>query len=276
MSDCLGGITTAQREGSYVLNSINTLQTQVNTVEASVATLDNEIYHDDSNYIYVSSTESMDYDPAKQFNVLVGVDGGCIGNKNCTGTTILGARARVQNGDYNIAIGANANILYTGANDAHRVNKNIVVGTNAYIRNPADAAAVENNINLGHDNEIDNGNNNIVVGNEVGHGGQINNSIILAQKALNNNANTIFPTAGSVIISASPTGYVPSVLPKVQFLSDGLTRLQGTNVNTKYDPAVTFATPAAINGYMRIRYHGQNLLIPVLHDANDADQAPAY
>ena len=276
MSDCLGGITQEQRNGSYILKSIDTLQTQVNTVQTSVATLDNETFVDDPNYNYVSSTTSMSYDLAKQFNCLVGVDGGCIGNKDSQYTTILGSRARVENGDNNIAIGTNNQILYTGVNPLNRCNNNIAIGNTSLIQNPGDGGAVENNIVLGHTNGIDNGNNNIVIGNAVGHGVAINNSIILAQKGLNNNGDTQFPTAGSVVISASPTGYVPSVLPRVQFLSDGLTRLQGTDVNTKYDPAATFATPGLINGYMRIRYHGQNLLIPVIADGDDVTQAPAY
>lgn len=272
MSDCLVGLTADQRKGAFILSAVDTLQTQVNAVQASVVTLDDETFHDDANYNYVSSTASMAYDPTKQFNTLVGVDGGCIGDGNSEGTTILGSRARVQNGDYNIAIGANANILYTGVDPDHRVNKNIVIGTNSYIRNPADAAEVNANINIGHDNEIDNGTHNIVVGNAVNHGGQIANTVIFAQKPIK--ANVRNPSNGSVVISASPTGGDPSVLPRLSFLSDGLTRLQGDAFNNQF-PNAGFAI-GNINGYMRINYQGKNLLIPVLSDPNDATEAPAY
>lgn len=220
-------------------------------------------FHDDANYNYVSSITSMAFDSTKQFNTLVGVDGGCIGGGDSEGTTILGSRARVQNGNSNIAIGANANILYTGSNPSHYMNGNITIGTNSYIQNPADDDQVKSNINLGHNNSLYNNSNNIVIGNAVNHGGQIANSIIIAQKPLTSPLPV--GTEGSVIISSG--GGSPSALPKLQFLGDGLTNLRGASAGNP----VQVSSPAPfsmgnINGYMRVKYRNVNIMIPFILD----------
>lgn len=257
-----GNITSIVAKDVEVVGTLNV---------SGTSNIGGPIFFNDSTFNYVSSTSSMQYDPTKQFNTLVGVDGGCIGDGNAEGTTILGSRARVQNGDYNIAIGANANILYTGNSAGNRVSGNILIGSNSYIRNPADDGPVRSNINLGNDNEMNNSSNNIVIGNAVNHGGQMANSIVIAQKPLTD----VIPTSadGSVIISSG--GGNPSVLPKLQFLGDGLTNLRGATAGSSVQVTSPAPFPIGnIDGYMRIKYGALNIMVPFLLD-DDLNAATA-
>lgn len=184
----------------------------------------------------------------------------------------LGSQNTNENSVNSVIIGHNTTIK--SENPINLNNYNTIIGNNSNLE-LANGGILYNTVIAS--NCTVTGNRNIVLGNfSPNNTGNISNTVQLLQEPLNTNFGITPAVTGSVIISSSSSGGSPSALPRVQFLSEHLTRLQGTNASTQFNPSVTFSTPSNINGYMRIKYQKYALLIPVIVDPNDNLEAPIY
>jgi hypothetical protein len=130
------------------------------------------------------------------------------------------------------------------------------------------ANAAPNNINIGDTSAITGGSNNIVIGQQPAHGGLLDNTIVITHRPL---IVGITPTArGSVILGGDGN---PSVLPKFQLLSPAMVGLINQASDDDYDPDDA-AAAALTNGFMRMKYQGVNIKIPIMLDTDVAIPPP--
>lgn len=130
------------------------------------------------------------------------------------------------------------------------------------------ASPAPNNINIGDTSAVTGGSNNVVIGQQPAHGGLLDNTIVITHRPLI--SGITLPARGSVILGGDG---IPSVLPKFQLLSSAMVGLINQASTAAYAPN---AVPAAAltNGFMRMKYQGVNIKIPIMLDTDVAIPPP--
>lgn len=217
----------------------------VDVIQDSVASicvgnLSDVISSDNSIQIGTSSDITNSNSVAK-----VGGNGDVVDSDICA---VIGNNCDLNNADDSIAIGGDTNIDTS--------TPVINIGVNSSVTNS------NNNINIGGGSTITNAPNNVKIGHNLNTTAGISNSIIISHRPFDNPGDS--PVTGSIAFGAGP-GVTASVLPKLQFLSTDLVDLTNVAGNATYNPADP-AVAATHNGFLRLKYKGQNIKIPILAD----------
>lgn len=185
---------------------------------------------------------------------------------NCADVINIGESTRMFNSDQVIQLGGTSNI----GTAVRSGDRTISIGFNS---NGATEADAEDNITIGNFSASESGSRNIVIGQSPAwhdHTATTHeDNIVIAHRPLLAPLGAL-SRQGSVIIGGGGTS---SALPRLQFLSPDMSRLQGATVLKYYGEDGALAAPT-YQGSIRIKYQGLNLLIPVSTDPNDAAEAP--
>lgn len=260
------GLSQDQINSNTTLKYIDNLNTVTNNNYITLNdTINEKIYVNSTvgEYNTVTPNVNNTFAELNQSNLCIYGQNNLIQNNN-TELLIIGNSNTAQFTDQNITIGYNNQNI-------HSV-ENIIIGKGT-TANGADAInTCRNNIIIGNDSDLINGSrNNIIICNDANNGGDLQYVIQIGMCAIVGLPN---PANGSIVFSSGQAGTgAPSLLPKLQFLNGGLTNLEGNAPGVAYNDAATFATPANINGYIRLKYKGKNIKIPVLAD-DDLNPAP--
>lgn len=151
-----------------------------------------------------------------------------------------------------------------GAVDPFIADNSIVVGFGNLCGTEVDSF---DNVCIGNITAPPSGSNNIVMGQSPAYHDQTatvhSDNIIIAHKPL---TNTLVGDAqsGSVIIGG---GAVPSILPKLQFLSpDMIPLLDGAGTAVYVGGAAVNWNPVDVKGWVRMKYQGVNIRVPFVLD----------
>lgn len=229
-------------------NQINADYTwkQIQTTSSKV---DSKVYDNiATNYLVVSNQDNTFVDdPVFSDVTLLGTS---LTNTNSGKIINIGHGSVITNSDTVIKIGGSEG----GSDTIVGSDNNIVI---SYDTDVGTVGASSNNIILGNDNDIANGTRNIFIGHQLGIGGLTSDAIIIANRPL-----FAAPVTGSIILGGGPA---PSALAKFQLLSNDLINMTNNAGNANYNPADGAANQAT-NGWLRLKYKGQNVKIPVLND----------
>ena len=260
--------------------AVNTAAIAVNTAAIVVNTdaIDNQVFHSVARDFLVVADEDNTYDADVNNDVvLVGTN---LTNNLSNNVINVGNNSEVEGGLNIIDMGSNSDVTNSDsvvnigrASDVDESDNIINIGGNSNIINADNVINIgidtdvtgDNNIIVGQDNDKS-GANNIIIGHQLAAGLAINNVIMISDQALSADV----ATNGSLIFGG---GHNSSKLPRIQFLKNSLTNLQGQAFGNYFGEGGTFAIPN-ISGYMRIKYKGQNLLIPCLPDPDDDNPSP--
>lgn len=207
-----------------------------------------KVYSNVTYHLLIVSSDDNQYvvDPAVGDVVIVGTD--CTTDNASTYNVKVGHYGDFQDSDTNIMIGHNS--------DCFTADNNIVIGHDTDVNN------CSNNIIMGINNDTV-GDNNLIIGHSQNLGGVQNNCVVLSNQTQQGP-----PADGSIIIGGSNVN-APSALPKFQLLSDHIIPLINSAANGAYNPADPAANQAT-NGWLRLKYQGRNIKIPILDDTDVA------
>lgn len=259
----INSLTADQISGNFLLDCVSKLDT-------TVATLDNETFVNDTDNIYVSSTSSSTYDDTGTFLLLLGTN--CEINE--TNNIIVGCNSDIGFSESVLNIGHESDVV---GSETHAITNCINIGHDTDISNPADAGPLEDIVNIGNNNDLNNASHVITIGNDLGHGGLLNDNIIISSHTIDTTGDH-FPAPGSIILQSTAStvaeeGGRPPALPRFSVLGDSLLNLRGENVNSIFDGNVDFVM-GNINGFIRLKYKNAPLLIPCILDSElNADVA---
>jgi hypothetical protein len=249
-------LTNNQINSSFVFSCIKNVQDQINANDIT--------YTDDTNNLYISSESSTQYDPGSEFILSVGTNNDISANNSTC--LLVGSGSATNYCDSTTVIGHGSGIFGT---NTYQTSNVINIGHESNVNNPADGEIMDSIILLGNNNDIDNGSNIVVIGNDLNHGSQLNNNVIISASPLDT-LNGRVPTDGSIILQSSSSsiankGGQPSSQPRFCILGDELLNPRGQNAGDVLDGLTIFNIPQ-INGYIRMKYKGVPVLIPVLLD----------
>lgn len=227
-------------------------QEQVNSnynfkaIQNVVDLTNSKVYSDIGNHMLVVSNTDNTFviDPGVGDVIVLGTD--CTTDEFSNYNVKVGHYGDYVNSDTNIMIGHNS--------DCFNTDNNIVIS------HDTDINGGDENIIIGHNNDFT-GSRNTVIGGYQNLGGAQDDMIIIS-----NRPQAGFPVSGSVVIGGSAVN-APSALPKVQLLSDTIVPLINNAGNAVYDPADPAANQAT-NGWLRLKYQGRNIKIPILDDTD--------
>lgn len=247
MSSILVGVTEAEINSNYLLRQVQLLKTN------------------DSDLVSFDPVPDNLSVPASQITIT--------GDPAPVDTVALGTELTVNLSNQVILIGHGSTVQ--DSNDC------ISIGGSSQAQ-PTLIRNANSSINIGHDNPMGGaGNNqadfnivigstnpkgvagvatqNIIIGNAVNSGDQKSNQIILAHKTLAGE-----PASGAIVFGGGGA-IQPAGDARVQFLSDDIIELTNNAKNAVYNPADGAANQAT-NGWLRLRYKGQNIRIPIIND----------
>lgn len=178
----------------------------------------------------------------------------------------VGHGCKVLNSD-KVVVAGGANFVGTLGTDAPGTffgSDNVI--SLGYDNISGSSGVASNNINIGNDSGCDFGQNNIVMGQAPNyHDGTAvanSNNIVLAHKPLTSEL-VGAAKLGSIIIGG---GAVPSILPKIQFLSPDMVKMLQGDAAAAYPGAGASAFPANTDGWVRMKYQGINIRLPFVLD----------
>lgn len=262
MSLLINSLNANQINSNFTLKCID----QVNTsLQTQINGLDNETFVDDANNLYISSTSSTTYDPAGTYLNSIGTNNTI--NNNSSTAILIGNNSSNQYTESSILLGGDSGILGTVTNQSTSI---INLGHGSTIQNVPDATPMNYITNIGNGNDLNSGSNIVTIGHDLNTGGGLNNNVIISTNPLDVTGGKN-PTAGSIILQTSASsvanqGGRPSAQPRVNFLGNELLNPRGQNAGDVLDGLTTFALPA-INGYIRMKYKGTPVLIPIIVDS---------
>jgi hypothetical protein len=223
--------------------------------------VDDKIFTNFDTNAIVAPNLGNNFDPAAPSLSVLGH-----GNTNSSGASesiIIGVGSVIDGGNQSVSIGS-GNVLGAGANGTQN---NIAVGSGINIGNAAQSVQ---NISMGNEADVSNGQRNIVLGHLPGTGGVHSDCILIGGGGVGNPRSN-----GSIILGGGGAGapIVHSAISRFELSGANLTNLQGDAAANAFDNAATFPIPE-INGYMRIKYKDRVLLIPAILDPDDVTNAP--
>jgi len=254
MSRALLGISDGQINSNYTFKQIDLLQDQVDALNNDVITT---TYINQATQTLVIDGNNNTFDDEVEDKIIIyghdnNVDeftGECV---------VIGTENILTNSDTSICIGHRCEISNS--------TQSIAIGMDHDVGDSA------NIINIGINNNLTEAPNNVLIGNNLLVTGDQPNRIIISDTALEPSPPLIIANVveGSIVLGG---GNVPSTLPKIQFLKSDLVDLVNVTLDDVYDPnADEFF--AATNGWMRIKYKGQNIKIPITVDDDAPIPAP--
>lgn len=279
-SNYFNSLTSEQIDSNFTLTCVSDvkdeLEASIANLEEMVNNIDNTLYVGNTGqYVWVSDSSTCNFDVSKNPSIVVCSIGeppggtlkcGYYGNGG--NGVIMGNLSYQEDSSLGIIVGENSLIQGVSGTIDYRANDNILIGNFSEISNNSGITGPSrNNVLISNNSAIQDGSNNILIGTNGRCGGYTGSNRQLYGEVFG------LATNGSICFGGS-TGSNPSFLPRVQFLSDHLINLQANTPANGYNSLVTFPTPTNINGFLRIRYKGRNLLIPVLEDNDDSTISP--
>lgn len=254
MSRVLGGLSNEQINSNYTFKQIYILNEQIDDLTNDVITT---TYTNQATQTLITDGNNNIYDNDAEDKIII-YGHNNEADPNTGACVIVGTENVLTNADSSIAIGHRN----TNANG----ETSIIIG----LDNNMDASP--NSINIGINTDLTDAPNNVIIGNNLQVKGDHPNRIIISDTQLEPSIPLLVADVveGSIVFGG---GNTPSELPKIQFLKSDLVGLTNADHDDVYDPneAPIFV---ATNGWMRIKYKGQNIKIPIMDDDDSPIPAP--